>query len=52
MSPQREPAPFFAEPAVAVVIGTAALFLAAFCFRDAYERRGKDRPLAVKLIGV
>lgn len=52
MPPEQGDGPFFESSEVALVIGFAALIVAAWCFRDAYEKRGRDRPLLVKLAAV
>lgn len=47
-----KPAPYFSDPVVPVVLGFAALGAAIWCFRDAYERRGRQRPAIVSYLGV
>ena len=44
--------PVFKSQGLAVACGVASLAFAAWCFRDAYEHRGKNRPLIVSWIGV
>lgn len=48
----KSPAPYFADPTVALVLGFAALGAAIWCFRDAYERRGRQRPALISYLGV
>lgn len=43
---------YFKDRRLALVGGVAGLAFAAFCFRDAYERRGRQRPGLVSYLGV
>ncbi|MDA8290470.1 MAG: hypothetical protein M0Z33_02145 [Actinomycetota bacterium] len=48
----RRRGPYIASQKVAVGAGVAAMVVAAFCFRDAWERRGRARPAAASWLGV
>jgi hypothetical protein len=41
---EKIPSPLFPRYELAVVAGVGALAAAAFCFHDAWEARGKERP--------
>ena len=52
MSAQKRRRPYLPSRGVAIAGGIAGMVFAAFCFRDAYERRGKQRPAAVSWLGI
>jgi hypothetical protein len=44
--------PLIGDRRVAAALGAALMAGAAICFYDAYERRGRKRPLPVRWLGV
>ena len=42
--------PFFRSTGTAWAIGAALIIAGSWCFHDAYSRRGKNAPWAVKLL--
>lgn len=44
--------PVFKNPDVAVVCGVAGLLFAAFCFHDAWEKRGRARPWPARWLAI
>ncbi|MGO9207633.1 MAG: hypothetical protein ACLQBX_15870 [Candidatus Limnocylindrales bacterium] len=44
--------PLFKNPDAAVVCGVACLLLAAFCFSDAWEKRGRQRPWPARWLAI
>ena len=52
MAGAKRRGPYIKDQRVAIAGGVVGLVVAAFCFRDAYERRNKGRPVAVSWLGV
>lgn len=52
MTGARRRQPYIKNQQVALGCGVVFIVAAAFCFRDAYERRGADRPAVVSWLGV
>jgi hypothetical protein len=50
MSKQKKPV--FPNSELAVVAGVCCLVAAAWCFQDAWEKRGKDRPWPARWLAV
>ncbi len=52
MAGARRRGPYIKSRNLAIAGGVVGMAFAAFCFRDAYERRSKSRPPAVTGLGI